>query len=120
MIEIQLSRNALSKPIVIFDEMTGGSPRIHIGHIRSIEIVPVGRGKEKYSLQIKGKYLLAVTDVSEAILSKLSGACYSKRRRDVSFLSISFSWYKSTICNSVQSSLIVYAIMKITAGAFCR
>lgn len=77
MIEIQLSKNAMSKPIVIFDghvleffydDLTSGSRRIHVGHIRSIEIVPVGRGKEKYSLQIKGEYLLSITDVSEAIL----------------------------------------------------
>ncbi len=77
MIELQLSRNAMSKPIVIFDghvieffydDLTSGSRRMHVGHIKSIEIVPVGRGKEKYSLQIKGDYLLAVTDVSEAIL----------------------------------------------------
>jgi hypothetical protein len=77
MFELQLSTHAMSKPIVTFDDhvieffyddLTGGSRRIHVGHIKSIEIVPVGRGKEKYSLQIKGEYLLSITDVSESIL----------------------------------------------------
>ena len=77
MIELQLSTKAMSKPIVMFDghvleffydALEYGSRRVHIGHIKSIEIIPVGRGKEKYQLQIKGEYLLVVTDVSEAIL----------------------------------------------------
>ena len=79
MIELQLSTKSMSKPIVTFDgnvidffydDLTNGSRRIHVGHIRSIELIPVGHGKEKYSLQIKGEYLLHVTDVSEAILPK--------------------------------------------------
>ena len=79
MIELQLSTNAMSKPIVIFDgnvieffydDLTHGSRRVHVGHIKSIEIIPVARGKEKYSLQIKGEYLLVVTDVSEGVLPK--------------------------------------------------
>ena len=79
MIELQLSTKAISKPIVIFDghvieffydDLTHGSRRVHVGHIKSIEIIPVGRGKEKYQLQIKGDYMLVVTDVSEAILSQ--------------------------------------------------
>jgi hypothetical protein len=77
MIELQLSTKAMSKPIVIFDghvieffydALEYGSRRVHISHIKSIEIIPVGRGKEKYQLQIKGEYLLVVTDVNEAIL----------------------------------------------------
>ena len=77
MFELQLSTKAMSKPIVTFDghvveffydDLTSASRRVHIGHIKSIEIIPVGRGKEKYQLQIKGEYLLVVTDVSEAIL----------------------------------------------------
>src|SRR5919197_5082134 len=80
MIELQLSTHAMSKPIVIFDghvieffydDLTHGSRRVHIGHIKSMEIMPVGRGKEKYQLQIKGEYLLVVTDVSEAVLPKV-------------------------------------------------
>ena len=80
MIELQLSTKSMSKPIVTFDgyvidffydDLTNGSRRIHVGHIRSIEIIPVGHGKEKFSLQIKGEYLLQVTDVSEAVLPKV-------------------------------------------------
>lgn len=79
MIELQLSTKAMSKPIVIFDghviefffdDLTNGSRRVHLGHIKSIEILPVSRGKEKYSLQIKGEYMLVVLDVSEAVLAK--------------------------------------------------
>jgi len=79
MIELQLSTKSMSKPILIFDghvleffydALEYGSRRVHVGHIKSIEIIPVTRGKEKYSLQIKGDYMLSVTDVSEDILSK--------------------------------------------------
>ena len=79
MFELQLSTKAMSKPIIIFDghvieifvdDLTIKSSRIHIGHIKSIEIIPVSRGKEKYMLQIKGEYMLAGADVSEAILPK--------------------------------------------------
>jgi hypothetical protein len=79
MIELQLSTKAMSKPIMIFDghviefffdDLTNGSRRVHIGHIKSIEIFPVSRGKEKYSFQIKGEYMLVVLDVSEAVLAK--------------------------------------------------
>ena len=79
MIELQLSTKAMSKPIVIFDghvvefffdDLTNGSRRVHVGHIKSIEIIPVGRGKEKYQLQIKGEYMLVAIDVSEAVLPK--------------------------------------------------
>ncbi len=77
MIELQLSTKAVAKPIVTFDgrvidffydSLDYASRRIHIGHIKSIEIVPVTHGKEKYSLRIKGEYLLMATDVSEVIL----------------------------------------------------
>ena len=77
MIELQLSTHAMSKPIVIFeghviefffDDLTNGSRRVHVGHLKSIEIIPVSRGKEKYQLQIKGEYMLVVIDVSEAVL----------------------------------------------------
>jgi hypothetical protein len=79
MIELQLSTHAMSKPVVLFDghvveffydDLNHGSRRVHIGHIKSIEIIPVGHGKEKYSLQIKGDYMLVVTDVSEGVLPK--------------------------------------------------
>ena len=79
MIELQLSIKAMSKPILVFDghvleffydDLREGSRRIHVGHIKSIEIIPVTHGKEKYSLQIKGEYMLSVTDVSEEILPK--------------------------------------------------
>jgi hypothetical protein len=80
MIEAQLSIRSMSKPIVIFDghviefffdSQQGGNRRIHVGHIKSIEIVPVSHGKEKYSLQIKGDYELVVVDVSEEALPKV-------------------------------------------------
>lgn len=79
MIELQLSTKAMSKPIVsfdgnviefFFDDLTNGGRRVHVGHIRSIEIIPVGRGKEKYQLLIKGEYMLMAVDVSETVLSK--------------------------------------------------
>ena len=79
MIELQLSTRSMSRPIVIFDghviefffdDLTNGSRRVHVGHIKSIEIIPVGRGKEKYQLQIKGEYMLVAIDVSEAVLPK--------------------------------------------------
>ena len=79
MIEAQLSIRSMSKPIMIFDgnviefffdELQGGSRRIHVGHIKTIDIIPVSRGKEKYSLQVKGEYLLVVVDVSEEALPK--------------------------------------------------
>ena len=79
MIELQLSTHSMSKPIVIFDghviefffdDLTNGSRRVHVGHVKSIEIMPVGRGKEKYQLQIKGEYMLVVIDVSEMVLAK--------------------------------------------------
>lgn len=63
MIELQLSTHAMSKPIVIFDghviaffydDIHHECRRVHVGHIKSIEIIPVSHGKEKYSLQIKG------------------------------------------------------------------
>ena len=79
MIELQLSTHSMSKPIVIFDGhviefffdgLTNGSRRVHVGHIKSIEIIPVSRGKEKYSLQMKGEYMLVAIDVSETVLAK--------------------------------------------------
>ena len=69
----------MSRPIVIFDghvvefffdDLANDSRRVHVGHIKSIEIIPVGRGKEKYQLQIKGEYMLVAIDVSEAVLPK--------------------------------------------------
>ena len=99
MIELQLSTHAMSKPIVIFDghvieffydDLTHGSRRVHIGHIKSMEIMPVGRGKEKYQLQFKGEYLLVVTDVSEAVLPKVQEmiAAIQKAKTELSLGSI--------------------------------
>jgi len=79
MIEAQLSTNSMLKPIALFDghvlefffdELHGGNRRVHIGHIKSIEIMPVSRGKEKYSLQINCEYQILAVDVSEAVLHK--------------------------------------------------
>ncbi len=79
MIELQLSTHSMSKPVVLFgghviefffDDLRNGNRRVHVGHIQSIEIIPVTHGKEKYSLQIKGEYTLIVTDVSETVLAK--------------------------------------------------
>jgi hypothetical protein len=80
MIEAQLSIRSMLRPIVqfdghviefFFDELKSGGKRIHVGHIKSIEIIPVSHGKEKYSLQIKGEYQLVVVDVSEEALPKV-------------------------------------------------
>jgi hypothetical protein len=77
MIELQLSTRSMSRPIAIFDghviefffdSLNADSTRVHVGHIKSIEIIPVSRGREKYSLQIKGDYKLVVEDVSEEAL----------------------------------------------------
>ena len=79
MIEFQLSTKSMSRPIVVFDghvleffydDLRNDNRRMHVSHIKSIEIIPVSRGKEKYSLQIKGDYMLIVTDVSEEALPK--------------------------------------------------
>ena len=79
MIEFQLSTKSMSRPIVVFDghvleffydDLRNDNRRMHVGHIKSIEIIPVSRGKEKYSLQIKGDYMLIVTDVSEEAMPK--------------------------------------------------
>jgi len=79
MIETQLSTLSMLKPILVydghvieffFDELNGGTRRVHVGHIKSIEVVPVSHGKEKYSLQIQCEYQLVVVDVSEEALPK--------------------------------------------------
>ena len=94
MIELQLSTKAMSKPILVFDgrvleffydDLREGSRRIHVRHIKSIEIIPVTRGKEKYSLQIKGEYMLSITDVSEEILPKAQELVAEVRNAIASF-----------------------------------
>ena len=79
MIEIQLTSRSLLKTIAIFDghvveflfdEAIGGSRRIHVGHIKAIELAPVARGKEKYQLTIHCEYQLLVADVSEEALPR--------------------------------------------------
>jgi hypothetical protein len=79
MIEVQLTTRSLLKTIAtwdgrvlefFFDELKGGSRRMHAGHIRSIEVTPVAHGKEKYSLTVKSEYQLVVVDVSEETLAR--------------------------------------------------
>jgi hypothetical protein len=53
-----------------FDELNGGTTRVHVGHIKSIEIAAVSRGKEKYALRINCQYQLVAVDVSEEALPK--------------------------------------------------
>ena len=95
MIELQLSTRSVSKPIVLFDghvieffydDLSNGSRRMHIGHIKSIEIVPVSHGKEKYSLQIKGEYTLIITDVSEVVLAKAQELVAAVRQALTTFI----------------------------------
>lgn len=65
MIEVQLSVLTMLKTIAVFAEhvveflfceLKGGSRRVHVGHVKSVEVAPVARAKEKYSLAIKGEY----------------------------------------------------------------
>ena len=79
MIEAQLTTRSMLKTIMqfdghviefFFDELRGGSRRVHVGHVDSIAIAPVSAGKEKYSLTVKGEYQLVVVDVSEEALPK--------------------------------------------------
>ncbi len=74
MIEIQLSTRSVSKPIVqfdghvidfFFDSMDEPATRVHLAHIKSLEVVPVAHGKEKYALRINCEYKLVAVDVSE-------------------------------------------------------
>jgi chemotaxis methyl-accepting protein methylase len=79
MIEVRLSTESILRPIALFDghilefffdELNGGSRRVHIAHIKSIEIMPVSRGREKYSLQVHCEYQIVAVDVNEAALPK--------------------------------------------------
>jgi hypothetical protein len=79
MIEVQLTTRSMLKTFAtwdgrvlefFFDELKGGSRRIHVGHIRSIELSPVTHGKERYSLTVKGEYQLVAVDVAEEKLSR--------------------------------------------------
>ena len=79
MIEVQLTTRSMLKTIAVFDghfvefffdELRGGSRRVHVGHIKSIDIAPAAHGKEKYALTIKCEYQLVVIDVAEEALEK--------------------------------------------------
>src|SRR5215471_1119011 len=79
MIEIQLTSRSMLKTIAVFDghivefffdELRGGSRRIHVGHIKTINLTPVAHGKEKHSLTIQCEYQMVAVDVSEAALPK--------------------------------------------------
>ena len=74
MIEVQLTTRSMLKTIAsfdghvvefFFDELRGGSRRVHVGHIQSVDLAPAAHGKEKYSLTIKCEYQLVAVDVSE-------------------------------------------------------
>jgi hypothetical protein len=65
MIEAQLTSRSILKTIAafdghvvefFFDELRGGSRRIHVGHVKSLDLAPVAHGKEKYSLTIQCEY----------------------------------------------------------------
>jgi hypothetical protein len=79
MIEVQLTSRSMLKTIAVFDgrvvefffdELKGGTRRIHVGHIRSLALAPAAHGKEPYSLTIQCEYQLAVVDVSEEALPR--------------------------------------------------
>jgi hypothetical protein len=78
-IEIQLTSSSMLKTIAVFDgrvvefffdELRGGTRRIHVGHIRTLDLAAVAHGKEKYQLTIHCEYQLVAVDVSEAALPK--------------------------------------------------
>jgi hypothetical protein len=53
-----------------FDELRGGSRRVHVGHIKSLDLAPAAHGKEKYSLTITCEYQIVAVDVSEEALPR--------------------------------------------------
>ena len=55
---------------LFFDELRGGSRRVHVGHIKAIALAEAAHGKEKYSLTIQCEYQLIAADVSEEALPK--------------------------------------------------
>jgi len=57
---------------LFFDELKGGSRRMPAGHVKSVEVAPVTRGKEEYCLTLKGEYQLVAVDVTEEALLKPS------------------------------------------------
>ena len=79
MIEIHLTTRSMPRTIAVFDggvlelffdELRGGSRRIHVGHIKTIDLRPVTHGKEPYSLAIQCEFQLVVADVSEEALPR--------------------------------------------------
>jgi hypothetical protein len=82
MIEVRLTSRDMMKTIAVFDgrvvefffdELRGGSRRVHVGHIKSIDLAPTPRGKEKYSLTLRCEYQLVAVDVSEEALPEAKG-----------------------------------------------
>jgi hypothetical protein len=87
--DIRLSNLAMSKPIltydgrvveVFFDSMEGSSRRIHVGHIRTIALVPVSRGKEAFQLQISGEYMIVAVDVSASVAAQVGDVVAAVQR----------------------------------------
>jgi hypothetical protein len=79
MIELKLTSRSMLKTIAVFDghvlefffdELRGGSRRVHVGHIKALDLAPAAHGKEKYSLTIKCEYQLVAVDVSEEMLPR--------------------------------------------------
>ena len=78
MIELQLTSRSLLRTIALFDgrivefffdELRGGSRRVHVGHIKTVDLAQVAHGKEKYSLTIHCEYQMIAVDVSEEALA---------------------------------------------------
>lgn len=78
MIELQLTSRSMLRTIaafdgriveLFFDELRGGSRRIHVGHIKAVDLAQVAHGKEKYSLTINCEYQIVAADVSEEALA---------------------------------------------------
>jgi len=79
MIEVRLTSRSVLKTIAVFDghvvefffdELRGGSRRIHVGHVKSLDLAPVAHGKEPYALTIHCEYQIVAVDVSEDALPR--------------------------------------------------
>ena len=78
MIELRLTTRSMLRTIAVFDgrvvefffdELRGGSRRVHVGHIKTIDLAEVAHGKEKYSLTVNCEYQIVAVDVSEEALA---------------------------------------------------
>jgi len=78
MFAVQMSTRSMLKPIVAFDgqvlevfvdDLSGSGRRVHVGHMRSISLTQVSRGKEPYLLTVKCEYQILAVEVSAEALA---------------------------------------------------